>query len=190
MAIRWGRASQWERRAATENSEGVGNGGSGLVECVLLDEDRPDAGSVDTTWTTRRGFLRGKPSCNQAIEAQAHECVIFEDLIGNLRKLRGRKPSPGCSSQLRRHFIYGATVAVDDGGRAGGEPPAGSPLRGTPDAGYCRGLHRATVLCAGHALLRSRPRHELARSRRRGAAPPEARRLARASAARGVHWRS
>ena len=33
---------------------------------VLLDEDRPDAGSedtsTDTSWTRRRGILRGKPS--------------------------------------------------------------------------------------------------------------------------------
>jgi hypothetical protein len=29
---------------------------------VLLDEDRPVAGSEDTSWTRRRGILRGKPS--------------------------------------------------------------------------------------------------------------------------------
>ena len=34
MAFRWGRASQWERRAATENSEGVGNGGTGQVDLL------------------------------------------------------------------------------------------------------------------------------------------------------------
>ena len=148
---------------------------------VLLGEDR----------RTRRG--------REVVESSEASLVVIRLLKPRHRErdIRRRNwESPQVSAAGHRlqpspvTLLHGATVAVDDGGRAGGEPPAGSPLRGSPDAGSCRGLHRATVLCAGHALLRSRPRHELARSRRRGAAPPEARRLARASAARGVHWRS
>lgn len=73
---------------------------------VLLGEDLPDAGS-EAVRRTRRGredvetvesSEASLVSCNQAIEAQAHESVIYEDVIGNLRK----SPRPETvSSHLR-----------------------------------------------------------------------------------------